>query len=227
MEENKENYFEDKEPTWGDVLKNLAFIAVAIGVAYFVTVRIGIDNLRETVAGAGIYAPLIIILLKATTLIVVPLGGTPLYPIAGALFGFWQGLGITLIGDIIGSTACFYLSRYFGRNILKFFMSGDHLATVNKIIERSSEKKTFVKARIFFTGFPELFAYAAGFTKIPFWFFISIHIGIHAIFAGVWTLFGDLLVSGNKLFAVGAGLITSLLAFVGIWWFHSDLKKSG
>lgn len=219
--------FLEKEPTWGDVLKNLAYVAVVIGIAYFVTVRVGIENLRETVAAAGVYAPLIIILLKATTLIVVPLGGTPLYPIAGALFGFWQGLGITLIGDIIGSTACFYLSRYFGRNILKFFMSGEHLATVNKIIERSSEKKTFVKARLFFTGFPELFAYAAGFTSIPFWFFISVHIGIHAIPASVGIIFGDVLVSGSRLAAVSAGLVMSLLAFGGIWWFHSDLKRSG
>jgi uncharacterized membrane protein YdjX (TVP38/TMEM64 family) len=215
-----------KEPSWADVLKSLAFIVITIGVAYFVTVRVGIENIRETVELSGIYAPLLIILLKATTLIVVPLGGTPLYPIAGAIFGFWQGLGITLIGDLIGSTVCFYLSRYFGISILNFFMSAEHSAMVRKIIDKASDKITFLKARVFFTGFPELFAYAAGFTKIPFWFFLPVHVGIHAVPAGIWTAFGDLLVSGNKLMAIGAGLVTSILAMGGIWWFQSDLRRA-
>src|SRR5690606_6899275 len=105
-------------------------------------------------------------------------GGAILYPISGALFGFWQGLGIVLIGDALGSAACFYISRIFGTRIMKFFMTSDNFSMVEKIIERVSNKKTFVKARIFFTGFPELFAYASGFTRIPFWFFLPLHVGI-------------------------------------------------
>ena len=214
------------EPKWSDILKNLVYIAVVIGIAYFVTVRIGFDNIRVTVATAGIYAPLIIIVLKATTIVVVPLGGMPLYPIAGALFGFWKALGMTLIGDALGSAIAFYISRFFGRSVLRFFMSRQHLPIVERLIERCSDYKTFFKARLFFTGFPELFAYAAGFTKVPFWFFLPVHIGIHAIGAGLLVAFGDVIVSGNKLAIISVGLVTSLLAFAGVWWFHSDLKKA-
>lgn len=227
MEESKNDLFDlTKPPSWRDVLKNLAFIAIAIGVAYYVTAKVGIDNARAAVDSAGIFAPLLIIFLKATTIVVVPLGGTPLYPIAGALYGFWQALGITLIGDAIGATIAFYLSRRFGRTILRFLMSRQHLPMVEKLVERSGEVKTFLKARLFFAGFPELFAYAAGLTKINFPLFIVAYIGVHAIPAGLLVVFGDLLVSGNLKAVISVGIVSTLLASAGVWWFHSDLSKS-
>ncbi len=213
-------------PSWRDVVKSVLFIALAVGVAYYVTVRIGIDDLRESVAAFGVYAPLVIIILKATTLVVVPLGGTPIYPIAGALFGFWQGLTITLIGDVVGSTISFFISRRFGGTILRFFMTREQVPIVERLVARVSEPGRFIRARLFFIGFPDLFAYAAGLTKISYPFFIIVHIGIHALFASLAVLFGDLLVSGSKLVIIGVGLLTSLLAFVGVWWFHADLKRS-
>ncbi|OHA26126.1 MAG: hypothetical protein A3C06_03865 [Candidatus Taylorbacteria bacterium RIFCSPHIGHO2_02_FULL_46_13] len=220
------NFLGGQKPSWRDAAKNLLFIAIAIGVAYWVTVEVGIDDVRASVAHAGVYAPLIIILLKATTLVVVPLGGTPLYPIAGALFGFWQGLGITLIGDILGSSIAFYLSRYFGRSILRFFMSSGQVPMVERLMEKMGERKTFIKAKLFFAGFPEIFAYAAGLTAVSFPFFLLVHIGVHAVGAALLVLFGEALVSGNTLAFIGVGIVSALLAFSGIWWFHADLKRS-
>ena len=217
--------FGNHRPTSRDVFKNLAFIVVAIGAAYFVTVYIGIERVRETVYEAGIFGPLIIILLKTTTIVVVPLGGTPLYPIAGAIFGFWKGLGITLIGDAVGSTIAFYLSRFYGRSILHFLMSRQYLTIVEKLIEKSSNTATFLKARLFFAGFPELFAYAAGLTKISFPIFIVAQIGVHSISASLLVIFGDLLVSGNLKAILIAGGISTLLAFIGVWWFHADMTR--
>ncbi|HEY4479370.1 MAG TPA: VTT domain-containing protein [Candidatus Paceibacterota bacterium] len=212
-------------PTWKDLIKNLIFIAVAVGVAYFVTVRIGIDDIRASVESAGIFAPLIIVFLKATTIVVVPLGGTPLYPIAGALYGFWPALGITLMGDAIGSAIAFYLSRFFGKKILHFFMARNHMSMVEKLVEKASDTKVFLKARIFFTGFPELFAYAAGLTKIRMPVFLVIHVGIHAIPASLLVVFGNLLVAGNMKTILLVGLVSTLLAFGGIVWFHLNLTK--
>lgn len=214
------------KPSWRDAVKSLLFIAIAIGVAYWVTVKVGIDDVRATVAQAGVYAPLIIILLKATTIVVVPLGGTPLYPIAGALFGFWQGFGITLIGDVLGSTICFYLSRFWGNAIVRFFVPQNQVAIVEQLRARMGERKNFVKAKLFFIGFPELFAYAAGLTSVPFLFFIIVHNGIHAFGAAMLVAFGEVLISGNKLAIFGIGITASILAFVGVWKFHADFKQS-
>lgn len=214
------------QPSWSDVLKNLLFIAVAIGIAYFVTVHIGLEGLREKVETAGIYAPIIILILKATTIIVAPLGGTPLYPIAGALFGFWYALGLTLLGDFIGSTIAFYISRKFGRTVLHFFMTKTQTPTVEKVVGRLGEVKSFIKARIFFAGFMDLFAYAAGLSTINYWLFIVVHIIVHAAPASLAVIFGDLLVSGNWKAVIIAGVGSSILAAAGVWWFHADLAKS-
>ena len=223
MDDIKE--FSGPEPSWRDVIKNIAFIALAIGTAYWITVSVGIDNVRETISAAGIYGPLIIILLKATTIVVVPLGGTPLYPIAGAIFGFWQGLGITLLGDALGSAIAFFISRFFGRKVLHFFMTNQQMPMLENLVVRLSDKGTFLKARLFFTGFPELFAYAAGLVNVNFWFFLVVHVGIHAIPASLLVVFGNILVSGNIVAMIFVGLVSSILAFGGLWWFHSDLTK--
>ena len=37
---------EAQQPSWRDVVKSVVFIAIAIGVAYWVTVKIGIDDVR-------------------------------------------------------------------------------------------------------------------------------------------------------------------------------------
>ena len=214
-----------EQPKLKDVYKNIIFIAIAVGVAYFVTVKVGIDNVRYAVEQAGFFGPFIIILLKATTIVVVPLGGTPIYPIAGAIFGFWKALGITLIGDAIGATIAFYISRFFGASILHFFMSKNQMPIIQKIIEKTAEPKTFWKARIFFTGFPELFAYASGLTKVSYFTFIFAYLSIHAIVATLLVLFGHLLVAGNIKVIILVGIISSLLALVGVFWFHTDLAK--
>ncbi len=217
---------EMKPPSAKNVIKNLLFIGITIGVAYFVTVTIGIENVRQSVEKAGWYAPFIIILLKATTIVVVPLGGTPLYPIAGALYGFWKAIFITLIGDALGATIAFYISRFFGISVLHFFMSGDYLPMIQKIMERGAEPKRFWKARFFFAGFPELFAYAAGLTRVSYPLFIFAYISVHAIGASLLVVFGDLLVSGNIKAVIIAGTVSTLLAFAGIWWFKVDLQKA-
>ena len=220
-----QSLFDAGEVSWKDVVKNLIFLAVIIGAIYVFTTRIGLENLRDKVAEAGAFAPLLIILLKATTIVVVPLGGTPLYPIAGALFGFWKGLFITLLGDALGSAIAFMLSRRFGKKILRYFMPKQHLPTIDKLVEQISQPKTFLKARLFFTGFPELFAYASGLTNVSFFTFLIVHVGIHAVPAGLLVIFGDLIVSGNILAVSISFAVSTLLAFAGIWWFHGSLTQ--
>ncbi len=225
MQTSDDIKLEGPQPTWRDVLRNLIFIGIAVGVAYWVTVRIGIDDLRASVSSWGLFAPLIIVLLKALTIIVVPLGGAPIYAVAGALWGFWQGLFITLIGDLIGATAAFYISRAFGASILRFFMGRQELPMVREIMERAGEPRLFWKARISFAGFPELFAYAAGLTKVGYPLFIIAFLSVHAISASLLVIFGQVLVGGSWLAVIAAGLISTLIAAAGIFWFHADLKK--
>ena len=208
-----------------DAFKNVAFILIAVGAAYGLIVSIGVDGLERFVAHAGIWGPLAVIVLKMATIIIVPLSGGPVYAIAGAAFGFWQGLAITFIGDVLGFSAAFYLSRVFGRKIINVFVPRTQFPFIEKLLVQGSALKSFLKARLAFSGFPEVFAYAAGLTEIPFLIFIVAQMTIHTPFAALVVLFGNALLTGNPLFFAGATAAAVILAIVGGWWFKRDLTR--
>jgi uncharacterized membrane protein YdjX (TVP38/TMEM64 family) len=212
-------------PDKKEVIKNLILIAVTIGVAYFVTVYIGLDGLQEKVRSAGIWAPLIVLILKITTIVVAPLGGTIIYPIAGALFGTGKGLLIVLLGDAAGSSIAFWISRRFGRGVLRYFTSRSQAPVIEKVVAQLGNRKQFIKARVFFSGFMDLFAYAAGLTTINFWFFLVVHMIVQSLFVILYVLFGDIFVSGNAWFIGLVPLLTSALALLGAWIFKLDLAR--
>lgn len=208
-----------------DALKNIFFVLISVGAAYWLIVSVGIDGLHTFVNDAGIFAPLAIIVLKMLTIIIVPLSGGPVYAIAGAAFGFWKGLALTFVADVLGFTSAFYLSRYFGRRMLAIFVPPVQFPLIDKIIAQGSVPKSFLKARLAFTGFPEVFAYAAGLTQIPFWIFILAQMALHTPAALMVVLFGNALLTGNPVFFTAATVGGILLAVIGGWWFKRDLVK--
>ncbi len=213
------------KPSLKGFFANLFFLAITLGAIYFFAVYLGIDNLREKVLHAGIFAPLLVVLLKATTIVIVPLGGTPIYPIAGALFGFWKGFALTLAGDALGASIAFYLSRILGQRILGYVMGKAHTPTVLRLIEQFGDTKQFIKARIYFAGFPELFAYASGLTRVSFLLFLPVYMSVMALYSLLLVAFGDLLLSGNLFFILGLGLLSSILALAGVYSFTATLSQ--
>lgn len=206
-----------------DAFKNLGFILVTVGIAYALTVSIGIDGLERLVERAGLWGPLAVIAFKIATIIIVPLSGGPVYAIAGAAFGFWQGLAITFVGDVLGFSTAFYLSRVFGRKIIDVFVPRAQFPFIEKLLAQGSARTSFLKARLAFSGFPEVFAYAAGLTSVSFLLFIVAQMALHTPFAALVVLFGNALLTGNPLFFAGGTIIAVLLAIVGGWWFKRDL----
>jgi uncharacterized membrane protein YdjX (TVP38/TMEM64 family) len=206
-----------------DAFKNLGFILITVGVAYALTVSIGIDGLERLVEQAGIWGPLAVIALKMTTIIIVPLSGGPIYAIAGAAFGFWQGLAITFVGDVLGFSTTFYLSRFFGRKIINVFVPRAQFPFIEKLLAQGSARKSFLKARLAFSGFPEVFSYAAGLTEVSFLLFIVAQMALHTPVAALVVLFGNALLTGNPLFFVGGTIGALLFAVIGGWWFKRDL----
>ncbi len=213
--------------SYGPIIRNLFFVAVAIGAAYIVTVSIGLDGLRQAVESAGMWGLLAVVLLKATTIVVVPLGGQPIYVIAGAAFGFWKGFLLTFIGDALGFAIAFYLSRFFGRSIISFFIPTAQIQTVENILRKSSTLPALIKARIALTALPELFAYGAGLTGVSFPIFLVVQLVPHTPFTAVLIFFGDALVqlTHSAVYVIGVSLIGVIAALIGGWWFHRDVIR--
>jgi len=211
--------------TRAEVVHNLVFIAVAIGAAYIVTVTIGIDHLREIIASLGMLGPIAIVLLKMSTIIVVPLGGGPVYAIAGAVFGFWNGFLLTLIGDLLGFSAAFYISRLWGRPMVQFFVPKTQLPVVENILIRGSTLRPFIKARIAFAALPEVFAYTAGLSMVSFFVFLPVQIIPHIPIMTLVVFFGDALLAGNPIYLVSVTVFSAVLMILGSWWFHRDIAR--
>lgn len=210
-----------------EVIRNLTFIVAAVGTAYAITIWVGIENLRGAVGALGIYGPLAVLLVKVTTIIVAPLGGGPVYAVAGAVFGFWEGFLITFIGDVLGFTIAFYLSRVFGRSIVGFFLSRSQMPLIEKVFTRTLTLPALVKARITFMALPEGFAYAAGLTLTPFPLFITLQMLFHVPNAMFLVLFGDAIFTENPMYVIAASVGAVLIAAGAGWWFHKDLLKEG
>lgn len=212
-------------PSTREVIKNALILAVVVGLAYVVTIMIGVERLRDYATAAGIYGAIAVVVVKMTTIIVVPLGGGLVYPIAGAVYGFWMGWGLTLLGDFLGFTIAFFLSRRFGRPLARFFVPASQWPTFERILAKSSSWKTLLKARIAFSPVPELFAYAAGLTTVRYFVFIIVMMALQLPGTALFTIFGDLLLSGDPFFlglAAGAGLI--LMVGGGVL-LHRDLAR--
>jgi uncharacterized membrane protein YdjX (TVP38/TMEM64 family) len=148
------------------IIVTLAIIGV---LAFFVD----LDALKEAVLSAGPLAPLLFIALKTLTVVMVPLSGAPLYPVAGAFFGFVPGVVYMVIGDLIGYTIAFFLARTLGAKFVDKLLSSDEDSLLKRIVEHISTVKGFLHTCLTLGVVPELIAYASGLSKIRYPIFIA------------------------------------------------------
>jgi uncharacterized membrane protein YdjX (TVP38/TMEM64 family) len=179
---------------------------------------VDIEQARIQIENAGWYAPFLLILVKASTIIIAPLGGGPLYPIAGALFGFWKGSALLIIGDAIGGAVSFFLSRRFGRAFVER-MLGETDGMLPRALELMSTVRGFFVTRLCFLTFPEIACWGAGLTKLSFTPFILIHTVVGAVPTLITAGLGAYVVDSKMqallpfVFILG-GLVTTISAFI-------------
>lgn len=161
-----------------EMMLNIVWLGITIAAIYFFARFMGIDAMRDRVAASGVWGPLIVIAVKASTLVIAPLGRAPLYPLAGAVFGFWLGFLYTVIGDLLGTAVAFYISRIFGRKIVRYFVTGPGMKVVDAILGYLGTTRGLLQARLIFFSFSEGVTYAAGLTAVPFWKFLVVVVPI-------------------------------------------------
>lgn len=183
-------------------------------------------ELQSQVASFGIFAPLLILILKMATLIVAPLGGTPIYVVSGALLGSFKGFLITFLGDILGSSVCFFLSRKYGSKVLKFFAGPQNVERVLGAVSVIGNTKSFVKARVGFVSMPELLSYAAGLSKINFWTFTLINAAFYAPVDIILVYLGATLAVFSAKYFFIIPIVIFLFASIGFFLLYKDYEKA-
>lgn len=152
----------------------LISILIAVLLIFIASFFIDVDILRTFVEESGAWAPLAFILAKSLTIIIAPLSGGVLYPLAGVLFDFRLGFLYAAIADFLGITIAFWISRLLGPDVVFRITKQEEGGLLTKILEKISTAKGFFVSCIVFIFAPELLAYTAGLSKLRYPTFIVI-----------------------------------------------------
>lgn len=194
---------------WGLVI---TFLIIIIAFIF-----IDMGELKDSVVQAGVWAPVIFILLKISTIVFAPLSGSPLYLVVGVLFGFWNGWLYVLIGDFLGYTIAFGISRIFGYNLVNKFISTREHGLISKIIRHIGSTKGLFQICLTCIPVPELISYAAGLSRISYLKFISILWPIAGAASLVLVLLGAKLGDTQNFFTLNiiVLILVAIVVFIG------------
>ncbi len=112
----------------GDILLILLVLLI-IGIVFYY-VNVSFTNpleVRDYIKGFGAWGPLVVIGLIILEVVLAPIPGVIIAVGSGAAFGAFYGTLYSYIGNIIGTTIAFFLSRRFGRPLVKRFVKEDKL----------------------------------------------------------------------------------------------------
>lgn len=185
-------------------------LAVAVVVLFGLTPIFGRESIQHLVSAAGIYGPIVLILVKIVAIVWVPLPGITLYALAGTLYGFTLGMTYMFVADLIGTTLSFLLARRFGRRIIRWLGGAAALKKVDQLYDKVGRWRGLVAVRLLLPGAGDLINYAAGLTPLPLWQYVIVTAVTNLPLAG-------LLMSPTALFDSYRAIIISYLIAAAVY----------
>lgn len=166
----------------------ISFVAMTL-ILTFAIDAIGLERIQEIITQAGPWAPLIYILIRALTFIAAPLSSGPIQFAAGILFGLMPGTLYSIIGETLGGSANFWISRLLGRPVVRRLVGESGMQRIDQFYEQIGKAWTLVYARLFLFAIYDFVSYAAGFTPIRYYQYalITAVVGIVPTFAAVYV----------------------------------------
>lgn len=201
------------------VVATVLLAVVALAIRPYLGLLTDAPALRAYIAGFGILAPLVLIVLQAAQVVLAPIPGQILAVVAGYLFGPWWGTLYNMIGITIGSTIAFWLSRRYGRPYVEEIVHEDTLALFDSIGDDPARLALFVFFLV--PGLPDdVICFVGGLTRIPLWQLVAIAIvgRLPAFF--LVNVVGDYLGTGRVLEAVVLTVVLALIS--GFVYRHRD-----
>ncbi len=194
-------------------LKSISFIILVLLFIYL-AYQIGIENIRGQVEGMGAWIPLVLFLLRFTSIIIPALPSTAYSLLSGGLLGFKLGIIIICLADLISCSICFLISRFYGKDFIRKFVGKRFIYKIEELSEKHLESNFFLMTGFLMTGLFDFVSYAIGLTKTPWKKFIpALIISISLSNPPVVALGAGLLVGGKKLVFIALACIF-VLAFI-------------
>ena len=134
-----------------------------------------VDRLQIFLEGAGLWAPLVFMVIYAVGIcLFIP--GTVLGAMGAVIFGAYWGFVYVWIGAMVGASAAFFIGRYFGREFAASLI-GNKLKKYDDAIERNGFATVLYLRLVYFPFTPMNFG--MGLTKVRFWdYFFGTGLGI-------------------------------------------------
>lgn len=196
-------------------------LLIAVGISalsiFLVEVFDGAAKMRAWIEGAGAWAPLVFIGIKAATYVVAPLSGTPVKLAGGALFGFWEGATLGLAGDMLGASLNFWIARLFRDKAITRIAGPKAIKQIDELTDHVGGWKALLAARLFLSSLYDFISYAAGLSKLPFkqFFWVSLLAGIPSSITSAWL--GNEAVTNTSFLYVMFGISTIGLIVLLLW----------
>ncbi|MEM9215584.1 MAG: VTT domain-containing protein [Cyanobacteria bacterium P01_F01_bin.150] len=195
------------------ILRFIAIVALVAGIIILIN-HYGVAQLRERVEQLGAWAFLGIFLLRFSSVVIPALPGTAYSFLAGGLLGFSQGLAVICIADLCSCSLSFFLSRRFGRSLVRKLVGERFMDKVDRLSKRHLERNFFLLTGFLMTGFFDFVCYGVGLTKAPWRRFAPALIISIAISNPPIVALGAGILEGGKILLVGAMLGVFGLAIV-------------
>ena len=195
----------------------LSLIVLLIAGAIWLINRVGIEQIRTNVAGFGIWAPLIIMLLRLSSVVVPVLPGTAYAILSGALFGFAQGLVVIVIADFLACSANFFIARRYGRPVVQRLVGKQFMDKLERWSKKYLEGNFFLLTGAMMSSFFDYMSYGAGLCRMPWQRFICA-LGLSIVLVKPpLVAVGAGILQGEKLL-IGASVVGVLaIALISAW----------
>jgi len=171
------------------------------------------DQIAAMANRAGLWGPLLIIVLMCVAVVFSPIPSAPIALAAGAVFGHTEGSFYVLIGAEIGAMIAFALARILGRETMRRWF-GERLSGMKFLGSQAVLMWIVFASRLMpFISF-DLVSYAAGLSSLTFWRFALATLAGIIPASFLLAHFGAEMASGQAgsafYWAVALGFITGL-----------------
>jgi uncharacterized membrane protein YdjX (TVP38/TMEM64 family) len=174
------------------VIRWSLIISLVVIAIWFVNTT-GIERVRENVEQFGIWTPIVIILLRLISIVIPALPGTAYSILAGGLFGFYKGIIVIVIADLIACLFNFYIAKKYGRGAVQKFVGQKFMEKVDQIGQKYLESNFFLLTGVLMTGLFDFVCYAVGLTQTKWQTFTA-------------ALLVSIVISKPPAVAIGAGV---------------------
>jgi len=203
------------------LISYITILVIVSLVIYWSGSRVKSKDIINLVEQAGIWAPLVYIILFALTHIIAPLSGTPVY-FAGYVL-FKNRIQIyTYLATMLSATVNFWIARKLGRDLVAKLLGKKDMNKIDQFTEDFGVK-SLIFLRLFQGHLVDFISYAYGLTSIKFTSYIVITVLAPIPWLLLWQFY--IFPRVNNIGDFTTWFLVTLMPFLLISWLFFRYKK--